>query len=71
MTDIPDLVIELMLDVPDHMRQARVNNTEPPSGIHTCQSGRAAGAEWLTAGDHWFCPFCGEQGPGYATEAAS
>lgn len=65
MTDIPAEVVNELIDV----RQARAAGTEPPSGVHICQV--LAGVEWFTTGDHWFCPFCREQGPGYATEAAS
>lgn len=40
-----------------------------PDGIHTCQSGRADGADWFTVGDDWCCPFCHEHGPAYVGSA--
>lgn len=79
MIEIPDELAEELIKaaiaalpqpppIPDHVQQARDAGTEEPSGVHTCQSGRADGAAWFTTGDHWWCPFCLEHGPGFAAQ---
>lgn len=34
-----------------------------PTGVHTCQTGRAEGATFFSYGHAWNCPFCGDHGP--------